>query len=271
MVAQGNAARDKPSPYRTNGTYAKAPIMRADPLDGSGKRLGLEDAAAALSSAVVAAQAAARHRAPAMSPEDRRAAIIAVTLPLLVEHGANVTTSQIAQAAGIAEGTIFRVFPEKRELVMAALRTGMSGDAEVTQIRQIPTTAPLPERLVAALAAITDYQDRFFALIRVFRDTGWRPEHELRQEHQAEHPMARICAAIAALFEPEAECLLLEPRAAARMLLGLAFGNRMTGHGLGEPAATAEQIVELFLHGAVKSSHEPTAREPAPREREFNA
>src|SRR4051794_8446557 len=104
-----------------------------------------------------------------MAPEIRRQAIIAATLPLLTEHGANVTTSQIAQAAGIAEGTIFRVFPEKRELIIAALRTAMSGEAEVAAIQAIPLDAPLAERLVAALEAIEEYQHRFWALMRVFR------------------------------------------------------------------------------------------------------
>ena len=48
-----------------------------------------------------------------MSVEDRRAAIVEAALPLLIEHGANVTTSQIAAAAGIAEGTVFRAFGDK--------------------------------------------------------------------------------------------------------------------------------------------------------------
>ena len=42
--------------------------------------------------------------------------IVAATLPLLLEHGELVTTRQIAEAAGIAEGTIFRVFADKDEL-----------------------------------------------------------------------------------------------------------------------------------------------------------
>ncbi|HLQ35863.1 MAG TPA: TetR/AcrR family transcriptional regulator [Chloroflexota bacterium] len=204
----------------------------------------------ALTAAALAGRAAARHRAPAMSPEDRRAAIISATLPLLREQGANVTTSQIAQAAGIAEGTIFRVFPEKRELVMAALRTAMSADAEVARIAEIPLEGPLVERLVAALAATSDYQDRLWSLIRIFRDSGWHPEHDHidQQEHHPRHEMERIGAAIASLFEPEKESLRLEPCAAARMLLGLAFANRIQEHG---ESSTAEQIVDLFLHGAL--------------------
>ena len=58
-------------------------------------------------------------RAPALSPEDRRASLVEVTIPLLREHGAGVTTKQVAEAAGIAEGTVFRAFGTKDELVQA--------------------------------------------------------------------------------------------------------------------------------------------------------
>ena len=63
----------------------------------------------------------ARSRAAALPPEARRAHIIEATLPLLLEHGATITTRQIAEAAGIAEGTIFRVFPDKESLVAAVV------------------------------------------------------------------------------------------------------------------------------------------------------
>jgi AcrR family transcriptional regulator len=35
-----------------------------------------------------------------MAPEDRRAALIAATVPLLHEHGLDVSTRKIAEAAG---------------------------------------------------------------------------------------------------------------------------------------------------------------------------
>ena len=63
-----------------------------------------------------------RKRASALPPDERRSAIIDATLPLLLEHGEMVTTRQIAEAAGIAEGTIFRVFADKDEVIAAVDR-----------------------------------------------------------------------------------------------------------------------------------------------------
>src|ERR1700710_532869 len=59
-------------------------------------------------------------RATSMSPDDRRKAIVTALVPLIVERGGEVTTREIAEAAGIAEGTIFRVFPDKKSLLLAA-------------------------------------------------------------------------------------------------------------------------------------------------------
>ena len=56
-------------------------------------------------------------RAAALAPDDRRAMLVATTLELVLESGADVSTRQIAEAAGVAEGTIFRVFDTKEELL----------------------------------------------------------------------------------------------------------------------------------------------------------
>ena len=45
-----------------------------------------------------------------MSSDNRRRAIVEAITPLLIEHGGGVTTRQMAEAAGIAEGTIFPSF-----------------------------------------------------------------------------------------------------------------------------------------------------------------
>jgi AcrR family transcriptional regulator len=57
-----------------------------------------------------------------MSPDDRRAAIVSAAIPLVMAHGSGVLTADIAAAAGIAEGTIFRVFPDKEALLGACLQ-----------------------------------------------------------------------------------------------------------------------------------------------------
>lgn len=56
-----------------------------------------------------------------MEAEERRAAILDATFPLLAVHGAAVSTRQIAEAAGVAEGTLFRVFEDKHAIVLGAI------------------------------------------------------------------------------------------------------------------------------------------------------
>ncbi|MGW4214127.1 TetR/AcrR family transcriptional regulator [Lentzea sp. NPDC004789] len=193
-----------------------------------------------------------RRRAPAMSPEDRREAIVQATLPLVVKAGANVTTSQIATAAGIAEGTVFRVFKDKAELLDAVIQRALLSDDEVAAISAIPADLPLEERLVAAVESVLGYLDRMWGVMGALRESGWQPSQDDHEKHKGPPVgMQRISNAVAGIFG-DAE-MRTTAEHAARLLLGFVFTNRLQGRGFGDTTVEAPQLVELFLHGALKS------------------
>ncbi|GAA1283021.1 TetR/AcrR family transcriptional regulator [Saccharothrix xinjiangensis] len=195
-----------------------------------------------------------RRRAPAMSLEDRREAIVQATVPLLFEHGANVTTSQVAKAAGIAEGTVFRAFKDKQELIRTCVHAVLVADAELELIEQARRFGTLAERLSWAAGAVSGYLDRMWTLAGVLRDSGFDPRDkhgEHGEHHGPQAQMQRLSERVASLFDP-GDRLRVDPSLAARLLLGLVFTNRMQGKGFGETTADVDQLVEVFLHGALR-------------------
>lgn len=205
-----------------------------------------------------------RRRAPAMSQEERRAAIVRSTLPLLIEHGGTVSTSQIAAAAGIAEGTVFRAFKDKQDLLIACMRAGMNSDEEVAVIERIGTDGPLNERLTLGVEAISGYLDRVWAIGQAMRVGGVSPEamrermHGDSDDDRDREPgpppeMLRVSHAIGGLFDEATDNLRVGAERATRMLLGLVFSNRMQGQGFGTAADDPAQIVDLFLHGVIRT------------------
>jgi AcrR family transcriptional regulator len=196
-------------------------------------------------------------RAPAMSVDERRAAILAVAVPMVVEYGGNVKTSEIATAAGIAEGTLFRAFGDKQGLLLACLRATLESEYEVAQIERIDRSQPLTERLTEAVRAVADYQNRLWSVMVALRTAGINPRPEDDRQHDGPpKAMIRISAAMAALFD--AERLRVAPDLAARLLLGSVFSNRLQTEGLGNSGADLTELVDLFLHGILRHTNEGT-------------
>jgi AcrR family transcriptional regulator len=193
-------------------------------------------------------------RAPAMTVEERRATILAVAVPLLIEHGGNVKTSEIAAAAGIAEGTLFRAFKDKQELFRACLFATLESETEVAEIERIDRSLPLAERLVAAVRSVADYQTRLWSVMVALRSAGIDPRSpEDKEEKRFDGPpaaMIRISSAIADLFD--ADQLRVPTDLAARLILGSVFSNRMQAQGLGDSGADLDELVDLFLHGVLR-------------------
>src|SRR2546428_2889821 len=90
-------------------------------------------------------------RAAALPPDERRSMIVAVVLPLLLEHGDRVTSRQIAEAAGIAEGTIFRAFGDKDEMIAAVIEAALDQGSLEEALDRIDRSLPFEDAVSAAI------------------------------------------------------------------------------------------------------------------------
>lgn len=185
-----------------------------------------------------------------MTVEERRAAIVAAAVPMLIEQGGNVKTSEIAAAAGIAEGTLFRAFRDKQELFVACLYAVLESEAEVAEIERVDRSLPLAERLTAAVRSVADYQTRLWSVMVALRSAGVDPRSGERRFDGPPAAMVRISSAIAGLFD--ADDLRVPTDLAARLLLGSVFSNRMQSEGMGDSGADLDELVDLLLHGVLR-------------------
>ena len=183
-------------------------------------------------------------RAAPLSPDARRASIIAATLPLLRRYGREVTTSQIALAAGVAEGTLFRVFPDKETLITAAVATVFDPTADEAEAARIDPELPLRDKLITAIEML---QRRVSEIWQLFSMLGLGAPSEARRAPPAQMDDSRLRAALAKLFEPHRDEIRCAPEEAARFLRAIAFAG--THPRLTDPPMTPHEIVTLLLDG----------------------
>lgn len=192
-------------------------------------------------------------RARPLSPEDRRAAILDAVVPLLIDHGAAVTTAEMAEAAGIAEGTIFRVFPDKASLLHAAVERTLDPSPVDAELSAIDPALPLADRLEAAADILAGQFEGMTALIGMLRSPHDDQPHA-EMHRTAKLSMAKVIDSLARLLEPDRDRLNVEPSQAALFIRGLVFIN--VNPMLATPGRmSSRQLVDLLLNGIAKEAH----------------
>jgi AcrR family transcriptional regulator len=191
-----------------------------------------------------------------MAPADRRAAIIDAAKPLVMRLGSAVTTRQIAEAAAIAEGTIFRVFPDKESVVQAVVAEVFDPAPTLRELAAVDRGLPLRERLTAAVTVLQRRLSQVFGLLDAL---GWvRPPEPLETDRCARPPSAGINdafrAAVVDIVGADERLLRVPAAELAHVLRLLVFSGTHPMISDGRPL-TPEQIVTILLDGLAVSTH----------------
>lgn len=199
-------------------------------------------------------------RAKPLPPEDRRQAIAHAIVPLLLHKGATVTSKEMAEAAGVAEGTIFSVFEDKHAVINEALKSSMDPTFVCDALGNIPETAPLQQQLETAATVLVERSEKVAALVGILR-SGFAPH-----PHGPAGPPGFVVesnratlAALTRLLSRHSERLTIDPDRAALAFRGIVFANSHPIVGPDEKLRPGE-IVNLLLHGIAATDTESSTR-----------
>ncbi|MGC5166051.1 TetR/AcrR family transcriptional regulator [Luteimicrobium sp. DT211] len=132
--------------------------------------------------AATAGDGAARAgRAAPLPPDERRASILRAVRPVLLERGVAATTRELAEAAGVAEGTLFRVFSDKLSLIGQAAFVAADPADAVPDLDAIDRALSLRDRLVAVMEiglARIETTMRWMAILHEIGRVDPRPQAE---------------------------------------------------------------------------------------------
>jgi AcrR family transcriptional regulator len=199
-------------------------------------------------------------RAIPLPPAERREALIEATIPLLMSKGTGVTTKQLAEACGVAEGTLFRVFPDKDSLIEAAIGRAFDPAPVIAELAAVDQETPLQERLTEVVRILTARFTRTMALLNAVRLGGGDPRPVISriarrgrpEDASAETDFQRIhtliITAIADVIAEDADQLRCTPMEAGRLLRMLVFSGIHPGIS-GGPPLSEEQIIDFLLNG----------------------
>ncbi|WP_406318898.1 TetR/AcrR family transcriptional regulator [Streptosporangium sp. NBC_01639] len=165
-----------------------------------------------------------------------RDVILDAAAEVMAKQGlANVTTRQIARAAGFTEAALYKHFANKADLLVAVMRERSPGFGWLEEVlRGRVETGDVVINLTAiAEAAITFYRSGFPMFASMFADPETLAAHKAELVRVAAGPH-KVNDAVAAYLRAEQQQGRLRPeadvQAAAGLLLGACFQHAFLGH-----------------------------------------
>ncbi len=192
--------------------------------------------------------------------EQTIARLIAATRQVVRDSGyANATTRLIAEAAGVTEGTIYRHFPSKRALLLAAvMHSNPDVLAEVSTLPDRAGQATLHENLTWALERLATLREDILPLELALltepdlaEDWQGDADQTLRGLDGEENPPDALTEYLTAEQKLGRVRADIDPPQASYLLLALLFGLTVSPQARHHPGATADvgAAVRLVLDG----------------------
>lgn len=179
--------------------------------------------------------------------DERRAQIMDAVLPVIREHGAGVTSRQLAEAAGVAEGTIFRSFGSKDALLAEVFQREGERAYSLAAI-EIDPRRPLGVTVQLLVDLIVEQMGELMRLALVLGRIGRDPEGDAR----ANERYGAFMHDIVRHLEPYRDELRLDPARSATVLSTLAIA---ASSDWGQPTRPLppEAALDVLLNGIALS------------------
>jgi len=190
-----------------------------------------------------------RERARPLAPEERREAILDAVLPLLRERGRDVTSRELAEASGVAEGTIFRAFGDKETLLDAGLHKLLDPEPFRAELRRIPNDLPLEDKITCIIECVRTRFSEVFRIMTLFQLQGPPPRRESSNEEWLD--------IVRGLLEPDAHRLGVPADTVAWYVRLVAFGASIEPFNHLRHFDSAE-LAGVVVHGVAVPPDPPT-------------
>lgn len=189
-------------------------------------------------------------RARPLAAEDRRASIIDAVIPLLIQHGRDVTTRQIADAAGVAEGTIFRAFADKDEIIESAVAKFLDPEPVNARIRAIDPELTLEQKVNDILFIL---RSRMTGVMGIMHAVGMTGRPPLRANRETYYGL------IEEVLLPDLESLKVSTPRIAQFMRLIAFSSVIPQFNE-EQSIPTDELARLITYGIAGHPAEGSTR-----------